>query len=56
MNAGQDTRSHKTLPPPPSAYVSEVRAQADKLEVYALRILARVEELRESADRQEGRR
>jgi hypothetical protein len=44
------------IPPPCRSYTADVRAQADKLEEFAQRILARVEELRESADRQEGRR
>lgn len=48
------TRSADTIPPPPSGvYTSGVREQADKLEVFAQRILARVSELRESADRLE---
>lgn len=53
----QDARSRPTIiPPPRRAYTDGVREQADKLEEFARRILARVEELRESADRQEGRR
>jgi hypothetical protein len=45
--------SDTTPPPPPGAYATEVRSQADKLEVFAQRILARVSELRESANRLE---
>jgi len=48
-------REHKTLPPPPS-YTNDVREQAAKLEGFAERILARVKELRESADRLETHR
>lgn len=52
-----EARSRRTdPPPPPSAYATEVRCQADKLEEFAQRILARVDELRESANRLEGRR
>lgn len=44
-----------TPPPPPDSYATEVRGQADKLECFARRIMARVSELRESADRLEKR-
>lgn len=50
----RDTREARTIPPPPpSAYATEVRCQADKLEEFAQRIMSRVEELRESAVRLE---
>lgn len=46
------SRERDTIPPPPSGiWVKDVREQADKLEVFAQRILARVSELRESANR-----
>jgi len=45
-----------TPPPPPERHATEVRVQADKLEEFAQRILARVSELRESASRLEGGR
>lgn len=49
-----DNRTCKTCPPPPAdSYTSDVRQQADALEVFAARILDRVRELRESADRLE---
>lgn len=50
-----NSRAMQTLPPP-AAYTSDVRAQAAKLEEFAQRIMARVVELRESADRLEERR
>ena len=53
---GTDARKRDTVPPPPAGmYAVEVRTQADKLEEFARRILARVSELRESADRLEAR-
>lgn len=54
---GTGARERRTdPPPPPSSYATDVRCQADKLEEFAQRILARVSELRESANRLEGRR
>jgi hypothetical protein len=54
--SAERSREKETIPPPPSGvWVNDVRAQADKLEVFAQRILGRVAELRESADRLEGR-
>lgn len=51
-----ETRRTRTKPPPPhDVWVRDVRVQADKLEQFAQRILERVTELRESADRFEGR-
>lgn len=45
-------RMARTEPPPaPARHAAEVRAQAAKLRVYATRILARADELEESADR-----
>lgn len=56
MNRGEHVATHDTQrPPSPDHYVSGVREQADKLEGFALRILARVSELRESAERLERR-
>lgn len=47
-------RERDTIPPPPSGiWARDVREQADKLEGFARRILERVGELRESADRLE---
>lgn len=55
--SGEYVATHKTEPPPaPDSYVRGVRCQADRLEDFAQRILQRVGELRESADRLEGRR
>jgi len=54
MTSGEYVAIHDTeRPPPPESYAREVQAQADKLETYARRILARVGELRESAKRWE---
>jgi hypothetical protein len=54
MTSGEYVAAHDTeRPPPPDAYARGVREQADKLERYAQRILARVGELRESAQRWE---
>lgn len=55
--SAERSRQRDTTPPPPSGvWVNDVRAQADKLEVFARRILERVGELRESADRLEANR
>ena len=57
MIRGEHVATHDTQPPPrPDSYAMGVREQADKLEGFALRILARVSELRESAERLEARR